>query len=62
MDRTTATEHIITSIAGPSGETDPADFDIDAIADAAYDAAGGTWDITALDPSTFWAIVEEYAR
>lgn len=62
MDRTTATEYITAAIAGPSGETDPADFDIGAIADAAYDAAGGTWDITELDEAIFWGIVQENAR
>lgn len=62
MDRATATEYITTAIAGPSGETDPAEFDIDAITDAAYDAAGGTWDVSELDTEIFWGIVQEHAR
>ena len=59
MDRHTATEYIVTAIE--SGDATRDEFDIDAIADAAYDAAGGTWDITNLDTAIFWGLVQEHA-
>lgn len=57
-----ALEYIATSIAGPSGETNPDDFNTDAIADDLYAAAGGTWDLSLLDPDLFWQSVERHAK
>ena len=31
-----------------------AEYDLDSIANEAYKAAGGTWDLTNLDTGTFW--------
>lgn len=53
--RRDAEQHITDIIE--SGDATAADFDIDAIVDDAYDAAGGTWDIEHLDSATFWDIV-----
>lgn len=60
--RTEALDHIATSIAGPSNETAPDDFNTDAIADDLYAAAGGTWDISHLDHDVFWQSVERHAK
>lgn len=37
------------------------DFDVDAILDAMHEA-GGSWDVGALEPETFWGICERHAR
>ena len=60
--RTEALDYIATCIAGPSSETNPEDFDTNAIADDLYAAAGGTWDISLLDPELFWQSVERHAK
>lgn len=57
-----AHQYIATCIAGPSNETDPTDFDIDAIARDLYGAAGGTWDITHLEHDLFWEAVTRHAK
>lgn len=38
-----------------------AEYDLDSIANEAYKAAGDTWDLTNLDTSTFWWIVQRHA-
>lgn len=57
-----AHEYIAACIAGPSNETDPADFDIDSIAADLYAAAGGTWDIAHLDYDLFWGSVQQHVK
>ena len=58
--KTDAAEYVVTAIAGPSNETDPADFDIDAIVDEVF-----TFDADAqqfIETGDFWAAVERNAR
>lgn len=55
-----AAEYVTAAIAGPSSETDPADFDIDAIVDQVF-----TFDADAqafVESGDFWAAVERNAR
>ena len=39
-----------------------AEYDLDAIADDLYSAAGGTWQIDDLDTGVFWWVVQRHAR
>ena len=58
--KTDLSDYIATAIAGPSNETSPADFDIDAIVEEAftYDPAAQAF----IETGDFWAAVERNAR
>lgn len=58
--KTDAAEYVAATIAGPSNETDPADFDIDAIVDEVFtfDADAQTF----IETGDFWGAVERNAR
>ena len=43
-------------------ENAAAEYDLDAIADDLYSAAGGTWQIDDLDTGIFWWVVQRHAR
>ena len=58
--KTDLTDYIAATIAGPSSETSPADFDIDAIVDEVF-----TFDADAkafIETGDFWAAVERNAH
>lgn len=59
ITRTDATNYVTTAIEAGAATAD--EFDVDAIADALYDIAGG-WDFTSVDHDEFWAVVVDNAR
>ena len=59
--RATAEEYVAAVIAGPSHETDPADFDVAGITDALY-IVNRSWNMSAIEHDVFWEAVQMHVR